>query len=138
MDIPIELANLSVERGTILFTKFENIDHPKFFVIIGVNKNLIAGFFYVNSEINRNVNRKPEQLKMQYEISCDDYKFLEYDSYICATEIQFINKNLLSEGIKSGNVKIKDTLKPEHLSELLELARNSKLFSPVEKKEFLY
>jgi hypothetical protein len=38
-----------VERGQILYSNiFANIDHPKFFVVVGVTEDEVAGFFYIN------------------------------------------------------------------------------------------
>ena len=76
MELPSELLQVLVERGQILYSNiFTNIDHPKFFVIIGVTEDEVAGFFYINSRINTNVNAKEEQLRLQYPISKDDYDF---------------------------------------------------------------
>lgn len=61
MELPSDLLQVLVERGQILYSDiFTNIDHPKFFVIIGVTEDEVAGFFYINSRINTNVNAKEE------------------------------------------------------------------------------
>lgn len=40
MDIPSALIEIQIARGTILHsTMFQNIDHGKFFVIVGVSKD---------------------------------------------------------------------------------------------------
>lgn len=138
MELPVSLIESSVDRGSILHGPFHGIDHQKFFVVIGVTEECVAGFFYINSAINRNINKKPGQLRMQYPIHREDYTFLARDSYICATEIQRIPRNRLSNGIAAGDVLIKGTLKEEHLNDLLNLTRNSNLFTANEKKLFLY
>ena len=128
-----------VERGQILHSDiFEEIDHPKFFVIIGVSKDEIAGLFYINSSINRAVNRKPEQLAMQYPLSVSDYHFLDHSSYICATDVQKIKKSELTQSIMHKRTKSVGVLKNEHLEELLNKLRNSRLFSPIIKQKFFY
>ena len=67
MDIPNSLIESKIDRGVILHsTMFENIDHGKFFVIIGVNADYVAGFFFINSKINIHIEGKQEQLDMQY------------------------------------------------------------------------
>lgn len=56
MELPTILIEEVVRRGQILYSDiFEEIDHAKFFVVIGVTEDAIAGFFYINSEINRAV-----------------------------------------------------------------------------------
>lgn len=88
MELPAILLDTLVYRGQILHSDiFENIDHANFFVVIGVSSDSIAGFFYINSEINRFINNKDEQLLMQYPLFQCDYSFLSHDSYICATNI---------------------------------------------------
>ena len=53
MDIPSALIEIQIARGTILHsTMFQNIDHGKFFVIVGVSKDYVAGFFFINSRVN--------------------------------------------------------------------------------------
>ena len=138
MVVPESVIGGSIDRGTILLGRFSNIDHPKFFVVIGVYEDTVAGYFFINSNINTNVIKGQEQLKLQYVIRPSDYPFLDYDSYICATTIKPYNKKDIVEGVMKGSVKIKDRLKDEHLNEILGLTRASKLFSPDEKRKYLY
>lgn len=91
MELPAELLDTLVYRGQILHSDiFEDIGHAKFFVVIGVSSDSVAGFFYINSEINRFINNKDEQLLMQYPLFQCDYSFLSHDSYICATNIGIV------------------------------------------------
>ncbi len=140
MDIPAALiGSVVVERGQILLSDiFEDIDHKKFFIIIGVTEDEVAGFFYINSDINRFVNSKPEQLLMQYPLYCRDYRFLSHDSYVCATNIEKRPKSEIVGSIIAKRTRIIDNLKAEHLEELLGKVRASRLFSPIEKRKFCY
>ena len=96
MELPSQLLEELVLRGQILHSDiFEDIDHAKFFVVIGVSEDSVAGFFYINSEINRFINTKDEQLLMQYPLFKRDYKFLSHDSYICATNIVKLPKSVI-------------------------------------------
>jgi hypothetical protein len=137
MDLPKAIIDESIKRGTILHsTMFKNIDHGKFFVVIGVNKEYVAGFFFINSNINRFMMDKQEQLSMQYIIKKADYGFLKYDSFISATSLQTIPINELTNTIQKGITTYVDKLHEEYLNELLEAARQSKLFSKKEKHDF--
>lgn len=140
MELPISLIDdCFVKRGQILHSDiFENIDHPKFFVIIGVSQTEVAGFFYINSEINRFINTKTEQLLMQYPIFCSDYEFLSHDSYICATNVVRMPKAEIVNSIHNGRTKLVGDLKQNHLKALLEKVRGSELFSKKIKDEFFY
>ena len=130
MELPAILLDTLVYRGQILHSDiFENIDHAKFFVVIGVSSDSVAGFFYINSEINRFINNKDEQLLMQYPLFQCDYSFLSRDSYICATNIVKLPKSIIVESIKSKRTKAVASLQPEHLEAILQKVRNSRLFS---------
>lgn len=139
MELPAELLDTLVYRGQILHSDiFEDIGHAKFFVVIGVSSDSVAGFFYINSEINRFINNKDEQLLMQYPLFQCDYSFLSHDSYICATNIVKLPKSIIVESIKSKRTKAVASLQPEHLDAILQKVRNSRLFSKKEKDEFFY
>ncbi len=139
MELPAILLDTLVSRGQILHSDiFENIDHAKFFVVIGVFSDSIAGFFYINSEINRFINNKDEQLLMQYPLFQCDYSFLSHDSYICATNIVKLPKSKIVESIKSKRTKAVASLQPEHLEAILQKVRDSRLFSKKEKNEFFF
>ena len=133
MDLPISLV---IQRGCILHsTMFDDIDHGKFFVIIGEKDENYVGFFFINSNINP-INQKPEQLKMQYLLRPADYDFLTHDSFLCCTEITPIDKSKLATSINNGETTTKGMLIQEHIDEILSMVRESKLFSEREKDTF--
>lgn len=139
MDLPNALIRNSIERGAILHsTMFEDIDHGKFFVIIGISKNEIAGFFFINSKIHNSLYYKPEQFRMQYPLLKKDYSFLKYDSFLCATDIITYSKGELINSINKGTTTFVDRLNNKDIHCVLQLVRNSKLFSRKEKEQFFY
>lgn len=128
-----------IDRGAILHsTIFEDIDHGKFFVIVGVSTDYIAGFFFINSNINKHIESKPAQFAMQYPMKKTDYAFLRYDSFLSATKIKILPRSRLAETMKSGITTFVGTMKKEHMDELLEKARTSELFSKHQIRQFLY
>lgn len=101
MDIPSSFIEFQLDRGYILHsTMFENIDHGKFFVIVGISQEYVAGFFFINSRVN--------------------YSFLHHDSFLCATKIEKIERSRLAQTISDGTTTIIGNMKPEHMEELLE------------------
>ena len=139
MELPSILIDSAIRRGQIFHSSiFDDIDHGKFFVVIGVSDDEVAGFFYINSTINTNVNKKPEQFAMQFPILAKDYDFLRHDSYINATNIITRSKKELNGSISAGRTTLISSLKDKHLKDLLIKVRESKLFSKVEKKKFFY
>ena len=139
MELPSELVKILVERGQILYSNlFANIDHPKFFVVVGVTEDEVAGFFYINSRINTNVNTKEEQLRLQFPISKDDYDFLSHDSYISATNVVTLPRDVIVRSMQSGQTLIKGKLLDNHMNDILNKVRSSRLFSKITKDRFFY
>ena len=139
MELPSELVKILVERGQILYSNiFANIDHPKFFVVVGVTEDEVAGFFYINSRINTNVNTKEEQLRLQFPISKDDYDFLGHDSYISATNVVTLPRDVIVRSMQSGQTLIKGKLLDNHMNDILNKVRSSRLFSKITKDRFFY
>ena len=139
MELPIELYEKEVRRGRIIHSyNFENIDHGKFFVIIGVTQDSIVGFFFINSNINKYIQDQPDKMAVQYPLLKRDYTFLKHDSFICATEIEEIKKSDIIDGIKNRSVVFVDDLRQEHLDDVLTMVRESKLFDKKEKELYFY
>lgn len=140
MDLPVEvLAQNGIERGVILHSDiFEDIDHGKFFVVVGITKEYIAGYFFINSNIHKSILSKPEQLAMQCILKRSDYGFLRYDSFLSAVKVNEIPCERLAKSMQNGVTKIVGQLKKEHLDDLLEKTRNSRLFSKKVKEMYFY
>lgn len=139
MEIPATIIERNICRGAILHSDiFEEIDHGKFFVVMGVTDEHIAGFFFINSNINRSLYNKQEQFAMQYPLKCADYEFLRHDSFLCASSLIKRHKNYILQSIEFGETKFIGNLKEEHLNDVLEMARQSKLYSKVDKTLFFY
>ena len=139
MDLPINLLKSTIERGTILLSEsFEDIDHAKFFAIIGIYKDIIAGFFFINSRIHPIISSKPELFAMQYQLRKKDYDFLRYDSFLGANELQTRSVSSLANSMKDGQTYIVGRLTEYDLNAVLDACRNCDLFSPKEKRQFFY
>lgn len=139
MQLPESLYNTVIKRGQILHSEnFVDIGHGKFFVIIGITDDSIVGFFFINSNVNKYLFNKPELLAMQYPMRKEDYGFLRYDSFLCATKILKLNKQDIVSGLQNGTVQIISQLMQEHLDDVLTMVRNSDLFKEREKRLFFY
>lgn len=138
MDLPLTVIECQLTRGCILHSEeiFDYISHGKFFVIIGEDDNDFIGFFFINSKINDFISRKPELLALQFILSKEDYAFLDYDSYLCCTEIKKLNKKELANSVSVNKTQIKGFLHDEHQRDILQIVRKSKLFSQKEKNTF--
>ncbi|MDE7420202.1 MAG: hypothetical protein K2N35_08335 [Muribaculaceae bacterium] len=139
MDLPLELLQSRIERGTILLSdSFEDIDHAKFFAVIGIYKNMIAGFFFINSRIHPIISSKPELFAMQYQLRRKDYDFLRYDSFLGANELQTRSVSSIAKSMKDGQTSIVGKLTEYDLNAVLDACRNFDLFSTKEKRQFFY
>lgn len=127
-----------IRRGAILHSEtFDFVDHGKFFVIMGVSHGEVAGFFFINSGVNRYIQGKDDMLAMQYPMRREDYGFLRYDSFLAAQELLKMPISKIESDMEGGRTVFKAFMKEEHVDEVLQMARRSKLFKPRDKKNFL-
>lgn len=139
MILPTSLYEGFIKRGSILHSEiFEDIDHGKFFAVIGVSNDMVAGFFFINSRIHSVIKSRSEQFAMQYPLKHSDYNFLKYDSFLCATIIQKIPIGRLAETVADGKTVHVGELTEDDLSAVLEACRASRLFKESDKRKFFY
>ena len=138
MDIPVSLIEGSVSRGDILLSEFDGIDHRKFFVVMGVSEEQVCGFFFINSNIHPAIFNKQEQLNLQYPLSHRDYEFLKYDSFLCASSVIERRLDDITDGIRNRTTQIVRRMKEEHIQDVVEMVRASKVISERHKKLYFY
>lgn len=139
MLIPARLHERYITRGAILHSEiFEDIDHGKFFAVIGVSGDMIAGFFFINSRIHPVIMKRPEQLAMQHLLKESDYDFLKYDSYLSAANLLTLSVGILAQSVADGKTSHVGQLTDADLATVLDLCRKSKLFSKSDKERFFY
>jgi hypothetical protein len=136
MDIPVSLIESRIGRGDILLSEFDGIDHQKLFVVMGVSEEKVCGFFFINSNINPAIFNKQEQLNLQYPLMHRDYEFLKYDSFLCASSVIERKLTDISEGIKNGTTSIIGKMKEEHVTDVVEMVRTSKVISERHKRMY--
>ena len=139
MELPVQLLQQGISRGVILLSdSFEDIDHAKFFAVMGVFEDRIAGFFFINSRIHPIFESKTEHFAMQYLLRKKDYPFLHYDSFLGANELQTRHISSLVMSMQAGQTSIVGQMTEEDLNAVLDACRNCKLFSAKEKRQFFY
>lgn len=139
MELPTILLRQGISRGSILLSdSFEDIDHAKFFAVIGVFEDKIAGFFFINSRIHPIIQTKTEAFAMQYLLRKCDYDFLRYDSFLGADDLLTRPISDLVKSIQNGQTSIVGHLTAEDLNAILIACRESDLFSAKEKRRFFY
>lgn len=138
MEISVSLIECSIGRGDILLSEFDGIDHQKFFVVMGVSEDKVCGFFFINSNIHPAIFNKQEQLNLQYPLLHRDYKFLKYDSFLCASSVIERKLSEITEGIKNRTTTVIGKMKEEHVTDVVEMVRASKVISERHKRMFFY
>ncbi len=138
MDIPVTAISDSIQRGDILLSEFDGIDHRKFFVVMGVSEDKICGFFFINSNIHPAIFNKQEQLSLQYPLLRRDYKFLKYDSFLCASSVIERRVSDISESIQDRTTQVIGHMKEEHIADVIAMVRTSKVISERHKKLYFY
>lgn len=138
MEVPVgEIAN-SIGRGDILLSEFDGIDHRKFFVVMGVSEEKVCGFFFINSNIHPAIFNKQEQLELQYPLMSRDYSFLKYDSFLCASSVIERSVADISDGIRNQTTMVIGRMKDEHINDVVEMVRASKVISERHKRLYFY
>ena len=138
MELPLSLIESSIGRGDILLSEFDGIDHQKFFVVMGVSEDKVCGFFFINSNIHPAIFNKQEQLNLQYPLLHRDYEFLKYDSFLCASSVIERKLSNITEGIKNRTTTVIGKMKEEHVTDVVEMVRASKVISERHKRMFFY
>lgn len=136
MEIPSSLIGGTVSRGDVLLSAFEGINHPKFFVVMGISQDKICGFFFINSNVNKYLFGKNELLAMQYPLRHCEYEFLRHDSFLCASDVKEMPLTDIAEGIKNANVDIIGRLKDNDIENILEMVNNSPVIRKIHKKRY--
>lgn len=65
-----------------------------------------------------------------------DYEFLKYDSFLCASTVIERRLTDISEGIKDGTTTIIGKMKENHVSDVLEMVRASRIISDRHKQMY--
>ena len=138
MEVPVGAIANSIGRGDILLSEFDGIDHRKFFVVMGVSEEKVCGFFFINSNIHPAIFNKQEQLKLQYPLRSRDYSFLKYDSFLCASSVIERSVADISDGIRNQTTMVIGRMKDEHINDVVEMVRASKVISERHKRLYFY
>ncbi|MBP5398521.1 MAG: hypothetical protein J6Y32_07880 [Bacteroidales bacterium] len=128
---------MTFKKGDIFHsTNFPSIDHGKFFVVLGQNATHIIGAFFINSNIRGFLLSKPRLLELQVGLSPDEYAFLTHNSYLDCSQVIKIPSAVLLADIQAGVATRRGSLHPKDLELVLNLVRDSKVFSPADQEFF--
>ena len=115
-----------VNVGDVLYLFVEDTDPPKkkYFFVLGVTEDEISlASFFVNSEINFNVNRNAVLVKYNIELNRMEYPFLHYTSYLDCTKMVIRDKKEYDEIVKNRPEAVVYQLLPEQLEVFRQVIR---------------
>ena len=137
MDFP-QAADMLLCRGNIFHGDiFPDIDHGKYFAVVGEDGNNLIGAFFINSEVNTNVIRTQEQHDLQMPLTNTRYQFLSKDlSYLNCAYLVRIDKDSLRAHINTRKVTYRATLEEGDMDYILNKLRASELYTKAEKNTF--
>lgn len=129
-----KLFKMSLQKGAVFINKFDEIDHPKFFIIVGLSQDKVfTCSVYINSNIPPAIMNKQALLDLQVPIKGSKYDFLTHDSFVCcSTSLPIETANIQKWIEESKTCSIKGQLDEEDLENVTTTLINSGLFSEEE------
>ncbi len=67
-----------------------------------------------------------------------DYSFLKYDSFLCASSVIERSLKDIAEGISNHTTMVIGRLRDEHINDVVEMVRASKVISERHKQLYFY
>ena len=78
-----------LSKGSVFAGKFKGVDHEKYFIIVGITKDVInCCSVYINSNIPSFIQKNSTLLSLQVNILGRKYDFLTHDSFVSCNEIK--------------------------------------------------
>ncbi len=132
----VDKSNLfkhSLSAGDVFLKEFEEIDHPKFFIVAGVSRDKIfLCSIYINSNIHPSVMRRQHLLELQIPLKQSNNPFLKYDSFAnCSTPIPMESESL-GQWIANNSCKVIGSVFQDDLKLIVDAIKNSGLLSEEE------
>jgi hypothetical protein len=121
-----ELLKHTLSAGNVFLGDFKEIDHKKFFIIIGVSfEKIYFCSVYINSNIPKYMYSNEVLLNLQVNIKGSKYDFLKHDSFIsCNNPLKYDVSDLVT-WINDGDCKYVGDIDTEDLENITTTVINS-------------
>ncbi len=128
-----KLFKHSLNAGDVFFKEFEGIDHPKFFIVVGISQDKVfLCSIYINSNIHPSIMKRQHLLELQIPLKQSNNPFLKYDSFAnCSTTIPMESESL-SQWIANDSCKVIGSVSQDDLKLIIDTIKNSGLLSEEE------
>lgn len=127
----------ALAKGEVFLNKFPEIDHPKFFIVVGLSDDkLYTCSVYINSEIHPSIKAKQELYNLQVPIQKANNGFLSHDSYACCSTLLPIESNKINEWKNSGSCKVIGQVSEQDLEIITNTILDSNLLTAEEIEQY--
>ena len=128
-----KLFKKSLSIGDVFLKEFEGIEHPKFFIVVGLSKDKVyLCSIYINSRIHPSVMKRQHLLELQIPLRKQNNPFLKYDSFAnCSTHIPMKSESL-SNWITDDSCKVIGSIFKKDLNLIIKTLKESGLMSEEE------
>jgi hypothetical protein len=132
-----ELTTEQFKPGSVFLQYVDDLKKDsKMFIIIAVNATEYqVATVYINSIINENFIKTPDQKNIQYLLHQSRNTFLKYDSYADMDNIRFRDYNQVQELLKENKIKPLGNVDSYDFDFMLKKIRNSRVISPYIKRK---
>lgn len=115
-----KLFKLSLSKGAVFLNKFDQIDHPKFFIVAGLSADKVfTCSVYINSNIPSAIMSKQSILDLQVPLKGSKYRFLDHDSFVCCSTLLPIETEKIRKWIyETKTCEIKGQLDDEDIENI--------------------
>jgi hypothetical protein len=132
-----ELLKSTLSKGNVFIGEFEEIDHKKFFIIIGITTEKVSFCsVYINSKIPKFMFSNETLLNLQVNIKGSKYDFLKYDSFVSCNRPYMYDVSDLVCWIDNGKCKYVGDIDNEDLENITTTVINSGLLIEKDIKTF--
>lgn len=128
-----ELFRKTIKPGDVFLKDFDDIDHSKFFIVVGMSTDKVfLCSVYINSRIHPSIMKKQHLLELQIPLKKENNTFLKYDSFAnCSTIIPMEGK-ALGDGIANNTCKVINSIFKKDLTLIVRSIKDSGLLSEEE------
>lgn len=102
-----EIFKNTLNIGDVFLKKFDESEHQKFFIIVGISEHKIfICSVFINSKIHPSVIKKPNILKLQIPLLKSRNTFLKHDSFANCSYPIHLNSEQITKGIIENTCKV--------------------------------
>lgn len=128
-----------IQVGDVFLNEFENIDHKKYIVVLGISEDKESFcFLCINSTIHPSIFKKQFQLDLQIPIKRENNSFLRYDSFANCVSVYPMDIKTFTDNLAKNTSKVIGKIDDESISIIRNAVINSGLQTRVFLKKFSF